>query len=407
VGHDIRVLNEPDELLMAQEVFLRSFVGMPAPPEPEDITDFYERGRALGVFVDDELVGTAASFTSSLVVPGGARVSHAAVTDVGVLPTHTRQGLASALLGRQLWQIAERGETVATLRASEAVIYERFGYGIASSEAEVQVSVARAALRPGLPAGGPVRLVDPKASWDLLARIHADLDRVGEMERPAVWWNWQAETARTRTTPSYVVVHGAPGAEDGFARYRPVEKGRWLSDPDRTIEVSDFVARTPQAYYGLLRYLTSIDLVQRVVFVSAPADHAIGKLLVDERAARTAHVGDETWLRLIDVQAALAARSYRGTGSVALEVTDRQLPGNDGTYLVSATEVYRAHDETDIDTVPRLSLDVAALATVYLGGTRWWQLAEAGRVTELEPGALAVAEELFGTDRLPFCGTGF
>src|SRR4051794_20440006 len=201
---------------MAQEVFLRSFVGMPAPPEPEDITDFYERGRALGVFVDDELVGTAASFTSSLVVPGGARVSHAAVTDVGVLPTHTRQGLASALLGRQLWQIAERGETVATLRASEAVIYERFGYGIASSEAEVQVSVARAALRPGLPAGGPVRLVDPKTSWDLLARIHADLDRVGEMERPAVWWNWQAEVARTRTTPSYVVVHGAPGAEDGF-----------------------------------------------------------------------------------------------------------------------------------------------------------------------------------------------
>ena len=56
---------------------------------------------------------------------------------------------------------------------------------------------------------------------------------------------------------------------------------------------------------------------------------------------------------------------------------------------------------------PDLSLGVATLAAVYLGGSRWWPLARAGRVVEHRPGSLALAERLFGVDRAPFVGTMF
>jgi len=416
VTYDIRELSDEKELTRALEVFCTSLVGLPVPDGEPGILEFVEAGRPLGVYLpgpngDLELVGTAGSYTSRLTVPGGAKVPMAAVTDVGVLPTHTRRGLASALIRRQLQQTAERGEIVATLRASEATIYERFGYGIASATTAVEVQVARARLRPTVPVdavgsgedadSAAVRFVDPKASWELLARIYAHGSGVGRIERPQVYWNGHQWAANRTKDPLYVVVHGAPGAEDGYLRYHSDSVGPWFTSSDRAIVVDDLIAHTPQAYLALLRFLLSVDLVHRIVFGKAPVDHSLEKLLVDERAVRTTGISDETWLRLIDVQAALSARTYRGSRAVTIAVIDDLLPANTGRYRVSASGVER----TDAD--PELTVDVAALACVYLGGTRWWQLAYGGRAVEHRPGALEDAEQLFGLDRPPFAGTMF
>jgi predicted acetyltransferase len=50
-----------------------------------------------------------------------------------------------------------------------------------------------------------------------------------------------------------------------------------------------------------------------------------------------------------------------------------------------------------------LRLDVADLATVYLGGFTFAQLQRAGRVEELSEGAIARAGAAFRTDRAPWC----
>jgi predicted acetyltransferase len=400
---EIRVVTGQAEQVRALEVFFQAFSALHPVPEAPLLEGLFEPGRTLVVEDGGAVVGTTSSFSSVLVVPGGARLPQAGVTDVGVLPTHTRRGLAGALLTAQLEDIARRGEPVATLRASEGVIYERFGYGIASQAARVELTMSRATLRPGLPSGGPVRFVDPATSWDLLERIYAMPDGVcaGTIDRPGYWWKAQKVFSSLTSGPSYVVVHGAPGAEDGFLRYRPSDAAGAPGTHGRNLGVFDFVVRSPEAYFGLLRFLFSIDLLHTVTLSPVPVDHSIEKLLLDERAARTSSIWDETWLRLIDVPTALAARTYNGDGRVAIAVSDRRLPANDGTYLVSAAGVSRT------DAPAELSLDVSALATVYLGGTKWWQLAHGGRVTEHRAGALGAAEALFATERPPFAGTMF
>ena len=96
-----------------------------------------------------------------------------------------------------------------------------------------------------------------------------------------------------------------------------------------------------------------------------------------------------------------AARNLAlGTPLVA-EVSDELLPANPGRYRIDAGGVSRTAEPAGI------SLGVAALAAAYLGGTRFGALAAAGRVTEHLPGAVALADALFGTERAPFAGTGF
>jgi predicted acetyltransferase len=106
--------------------------------------------------------------------------------------------------------------------------------------------------------------------------------------------------------------------------------------------------------------------------------------------------GDGVWVRLVDVEAALAARTYRAGEPVVLEVRDAFCPWNEGRYRVGGRAA-----RTDAE--PDLHLDVSALGSVYLGGFTFAQLACALRVEEAQPGGVARADELFRTDRAPWC----
>src|ERR1700738_2075924 len=122
---EIRVLDSEDDLLAAAKVFRVAMVGLPPRPDlpPGQIVTLLEPGRTVGIFVADQLVGTADAATSGLTLTRGAIVDHAAVTHIGVLRSVTRQGIATELVRHQLRDFAARGEVVATLAGSDATTY--------------------------------------------------------------------------------------------------------------------------------------------------------------------------------------------------------------------------------------------------------------------------------------------
>jgi len=402
---EIRVLDSEDDLIAAANVFRAAMVGIPPLSNlpPGQITKLLEPGRTVGAFVGGQLVGTADAATSRLTLPGGAIVEHAAVTHIGVLPSFTRKGIATALMDHQLLDIAARGEVVATLRASEATIYERYGYGVASSSQTVEVQTARAARRPGIGAGGPVRLLDEAETWDVLPRIYAGNrpSRPGTIDRPGVWWQGLRLRTELSSGASYVAVHGGPGSESGFTRYRPVDTDAWFVSDQRTIVVEDFFAPTTEAYLGLLRFLLGLDLIDRVVFWSLPVDDPLPWLLLDRRAVRVTAVHDETWLRIIDAQKALAARGYVGDGAVAIAVDDPLLANNSAAFTITGDGAEQTGRRA------QLHVGVAGLAAVLLGGTTWRGLAVAGLARAADPAALVVADRLFAVREAPYAGFFF
>ena len=87
--------------------------------------------RTFAAFDGSSIVGTTTTRSTRITIPGGsAKLGY--VDDVAVIPTHRRRGILTGMMRSQLDQMRERGEPMAALGASESLIYERFGFGIAT-----------------------------------------------------------------------------------------------------------------------------------------------------------------------------------------------------------------------------------------------------------------------------------
>ena len=69
-----------------------------------------------------------------------------------------------------------------------------------------------------------------------------------------------------------------------------------------------------------------MDLMDSVSMHTHPGE-ALPYLLTDPRLVRTTGVDDGLWLRLLDVPAALQARTYSADVSVVLDISDPVLGG--------------------------------------------------------------------------------
>ncbi|KIQ10849.1 GNAT family N-acetyltransferase [Rhodococcus sp. MEB064] len=397
---DIRILESRSDLLESQRVFRAAMVGLPTLHVTEDdIESLREPGQTYGAFDGGQLIGTTDSARGTLTLPGGACVPHLAVTHVGVLPTHTRRGVVSALLRRQLRDARAAGDVVASLRASEAVIYGRYGYGVATSSVSADVVTARASVRDGAASSGVVRIVDNDTALDVQADIvtaHPSA-RPGSITRLPIWWNASRLRARSDTDPVWIGVHSTDGVDDGYVRYRPLDPRQWWSGDARQVVVEDWHAPNDAVFTDLVRFLLRLDLVDRITFPELPVDTVLPMLMDDRRSVRLNRTEDETWLRILDVSAALSARSYGPGPSVTIGVHDADLPENAATYSVGQDGVQV------VDAAPELTVHVRDLASVLLGGTSWAALVTAG----LAQGEPSAADDLFRTPQAPFAGVGF
>src|SRR5690242_4315930 len=216
-----------------------------------------------------------------MAVPGGAVLDTAAVTQVGVRADHTRRGLLTALMRVQLDDAAARGEALAALHATEARIYGRFGYGVATRARSVTVRSSGRGLRPAAPAVGEVRLVAPEEIGPRSAALHERiaLDRPGMITRGETWWRSPAERARRDQRAVLAAVHTGPDGDDGFA-VATTGEGEFTARP---LQLEDLHADGVAAAAALWRFLLDVDLGGAVRAWGRPLDEPLDLLLADPR----------------------------------------------------------------------------------------------------------------------------
>ena len=355
--------------------------------------------RALAAFDNGRAVALAGAYAFDLTIPGG-QLPCAGVTWVGVLPTHRRQGILRRLMTQQLADAREWGEPVAALWASEAAIYGRFGYGLAAPSATMEADSGRFELHDDPGRQGTWRLVDLDTAYELVRPVHEHVrrGRPGMLTRSEHWWRRHRladpESWRRGASEKFYAVLELDGAVAGYAVYRV--KGEWEGGFAKgVVRVMEAFATSPAAEREVWRYLFGIDLTTTVDVNPFDPNSPLFLMVRDARALHM-RVYDGLWLRLVDVDAALRARSYRDADPVVVGVRDELCPWNEGAYRLGA-EAGRT------DAAPELELDVADLAAVYLGAFDFGHLARADRVRELSPGALERASDLVRTSLPPFC----
>ncbi|MGK3942752.1 GNAT family N-acetyltransferase [Streptomyces caeruleatus] len=409
MGTDLRVLRQ-DDWDEWYESLIRAFGGVPESAEERELwRALTEHDRSIGVWDDGRCVGTAGAFGFRVTVPGGASVPAAGVTMVGVAGTHRRRGVLTSMMRRQLDDVRSWGEPLAVLTASEPVIYGRFGYGVGTYHLNADIDTSR--VRLSLPPGTDdvrLRYAAPADVLEACEAVYAALvpRRPGMVARIPGWERLgvlDPEGDRGGASPLQCVVAERDGEVVGFVRYRV--KADWEpAGPKGTVVLSDLEALDPAAHAALWRFLFDLDLTSRIDARRRPVDEAWQYLVSDVRRCSLL-VRDSLHVRLVDVGAALEARTYQTPVDVVLEVEDAFCPWNSGRWRLSGDTKGASCDRTT-DSAD-LALSVRELGAAYLGGVSLASLAGAGLVRELRQGALAEVAVGFGSPVAPWLPHGF
>jgi predicted acetyltransferase len=348
-----------------------------------------------------DVVGAAGSFAQELTVPGGRQVRAGGVTWVSVATTHRRRGLLRRLMSATHDDIADRGEPVALLTASESGIYERFGYGVGTRCRLIEIDRRRTGIAPrfvppGPPEGPQLRIVDPNDHVEQLAETFDRFrrQRVGEIDRSVDWTRLRLYESGKRTTAA---LH-----PDGFAVWKA--NPHWNDGhPEFEVRLQDLVAVTPEAHAALWNVVLSIDLAGPIRSRQAVSlDDPLPFLLDDQRALRTTDLSDMLWVRPSDIRGVFGARTYGTDDSFVVEVAVA-----DETQRWKITGSPDGGDVRKVRTRPHLSTDQAALGALLLGGVLPSTLAAGRRLTAASDDVLRRADHFFGHAPRAHCSTGF
>ncbi|MFJ8631425.1 GNAT family N-acetyltransferase [Streptomyces sp. NPDC093568] len=405
----LRTLRQ-DEWDIWYDTLIRAFGGVPESAQEREVWNaITEADRSIGVWDGDACVGTAGTFSFRVTVPGGAAVPAAGVTMVSVAATHRRRGVLTSMMRRQLDDVREWGRPLAVLTASEPEIYGRFGYGIGTYQvsAEIDTSRVRLSVPPGtddvrLRYAVPADVVDPCEAV-YAARVPV---RPGMIARLPGWERvglLDPESDREGASPLQCALAERDGEVVGYARFRV--KPEWDGKgPCGVVLLRDLQALDPAAEAALWRFLFGIDLTSTVKMWARPVDDAWQHQVSDIRRCAV-RVKDSLHVRLVDVGAALQARTYQAPVDVVFEVEDAFCPWNTGRWRLSG-DAKGASCERTTDAAD-LSLSVRELGSAYLGGVSLTALGAAGRVRELRQGALAEASVGFASAVAPWLPHGF
>jgi predicted acetyltransferase len=355
--------------------------------------------RSLAARDGDRIIGTTTVLDYTMSVPRADPVPCAGVTSVAVAPTHRRRGVMRSLMRRQLDDLHAEGTAWAALYASEAGIYGRFGYGVASRSQTFRLDGPwRRFTDPVEPAG--IALVDltdaaPVLS-DVYARVRADVP--GMMSVPEDQWRLYLEhdppDSRSGGSPRQVVTCG----DRGFAIYR-IKRGWGDAGPDGTVLVERCMATDSEAWRQLWSYVCNLDLVQHLEAHMRPVDDPLPWWLAERRRLVITD-GVSCYIRLVDVGAALSLRGTTADASVVVDVADPFCPWNERRWELAGDGAVLRCTPTDDDA--DAALNVRELGSLSLGGISPLELSHAGLIETHRPDALDRLGALLGSRRPPW-----
>ena len=320
-----------------------------------------------------------------LSVPGGT-VPCGGTTVVGVAPTHRRRGVLRAMMRAHLDDVHERGEPIAALWASEETIYGRFGYGPAAYAGEstfrrsTSTTSRRASVRGGSDSSSRDEALEAfPPLWDALgARATGDV-------RPLEGLVGDANARRS-----------ARAARRSGPEALRAARGRRCAGRLRDLPAQDGLG-------GRRRRAARCIVVEAIGADPAALARAAGASCSTSTGWRRSRrgscrptircssccvsrggcaIGWATGCGCGSSTSAprLPARTYPDRRRARVRRARRVLPVERGAVAARGGKAERTDAAAD------LALDVSTLGSAYLGGIRFAQLAQGGRVEELTAG---------------------
>ena len=338
----------------------------------------------------------------------GRAMAMAGISVVGTRPEYRRRGLVRRIMTQAFAQQRDRGQSIAGLWASQAAIYQRYGFAPAGLNRNYAVDTADIVFldsnQPLLPVTrhGPAEVLEP------LREVYRAFiaDRTGYIHRgKSLWLNsvLSEEGGNAVDGPVYVALAGTVQEPRGYVVYT-LRAGQVAHRArPQEIKIRDLAYLDMAAYQSLWQFLSRHDLVGRVAWPNAPMDDPAQAMLAEPRMLHTQDT-EATWWRVVDAPRALAQRGYGHASSLVLEIAGDDLaPWNNGRWqLQTSGDVDQDSQVSVSQRTPDVRVSMRALAGLLSGMYSAQTLANWGMLSG-SPEGIAVANQTFMTNHAPHC----
>jgi predicted acetyltransferase len=374
----------------------------------------------LCAFEGPHLATTYAAWPLTMRFDGNA-VPIAGVTCVSTNPIDRRKGYLRKIMEADFRRLKEaKQQPWALLYASQAAIYQRFGYGVVSTHYRYSIDPRYIRFAYDAPVNGTLREVSKDDDFGLLVDLYRRFreDRTGYIHRGKAMW----EANVLSTPPQGYVQNIVVYQEDGKALgYMIFSSGQGAPEsgpgPNQDIHVQDLVWLTPAAYRAFWQLLGRMELAREVTWHTVPADDPAPHILLDPRMLHPSW-RDGLLARIVDVPAALMSRPYPEESVLRFEVADEMAPWNAGRWelatgheaevrSLAASPSTSAPGSPTLATAPDLSLDINTLAMLVFNQISATEAVRMGRAACHDPRALARWDAALRTRYRPFCADNF
>ena len=364
------------------------------PLRPEMTTVAFHNGR---------IIATSGGFPFRLKLNGNT-IRADGVTSVGTDPQFRRRGLVRRMMTIRFEQAYENDVAASILWATLGAIYQRFGYGLASSAFKWKFDPRFCEFQFTEPEVGACVRSDRNSSVPVIKDLYEQCiaDSNLQIHRHDVFWQ---RAYLDKKCKLHVAIHyDEKGTADGYVSYRLSESRDKIPGPNQKIFVRDFFALNRGAYRSLWNYIRSHDLVVSVE-MWAPIDDPAFLMLLEPRQLH-ASWAEGLWLRAVNINQLTGSRPYSCQARVVFEIpADRECPWNVGTYLLETDG--KNNSVTTTKESADFRIDINGFATLLTGQNNLTELEACGRAAILNRGRESELNQLFATTRKPFCNDGF
>ncbi|HIC33357.1 MAG TPA: GNAT family N-acetyltransferase [Gammaproteobacteria bacterium] len=359
----------------------------------------------LCALVDGKLVSSFTAIPFTMRANGNA-VALAGVSTVGTQPEYRRQGLLRQIQTQAFADMRDRGQSVAALWASQAAIYQRYGYAMTTVLRSYHVDTTDIGFHDGVWGSGCVERLSVNDAFDVIKSIYIRFveNRTCYLHRSKALWLQNAMEEIEGQGPIHAGVHyDEEGKADGYIIYTLRANKVDHATRGQEIIIRDMAWLSMDGYRSMWEWLKRHDLVGRVSYQTAAADDPAVELFAEPRLLHGVdHEG--IWLRVVDATGALGDRAYSSEGEITIGLTDDPLtPWNNRSIRLEASpEGAHVTSSKSAD----LQTSAKALASLYSGFRTARQLRAWGLI-EGEDHVIDTADRLFASSHAPHCPDHF
>jgi predicted acetyltransferase len=397
---------KPEEMEEFRRVAMTALVISPEKMPPEVIHMIHPE-MTLCAFVDGKLATSYAVWPLTMYM-NRSSTPVAGITFVGTLPIYRHQGCLRQVITKHFERLHEQnGQCIAALYASQAAIYQRYGYAVVSTLNTYHIEPRFLQFAPGqqlLGQKGKLREGEDDevdVFMDLYGQFCAS--RTGYIYRARGRW----ENAMLRQPPKGHVLGKIIYLEDGkplgYVVYTVEPQKVAFGQPWQHIYIRDLVWLTPNAYSTLWDYFSGMDIVSDIFWSRVPSDDPLPHLLLEPRMLNV-NERDGLLARIVDVKA-LTQRQYSSDGELVFDVIDGLCPWNNGRWRLETSG-----DKATVGKTKKkaeMVIPVDTLAMILFGQINVAEAARMGRLEVLKNEALSKWDRLFKTEYRPFCADLF